>query len=441
MAGFRTGSSTTPPNAPNGLSALASGPDTIDLAWSDNSNDENSFVVQSSLDNSSWSSIATLAANTSFFTDDGLLPESLHYYRVMASNSAGNSAFSDVAFDTTGPLPPTIDDHSNSDVFDRGTVNGTHTATHDSGGSVQTITEQHSGGPKRSRRQAYSHAWTIDVFGGAGGVVASVNAWVSGSEGASFYYSLDGGATQFLMFVVNNSSPASTQTFTLPGGASGPVRIIVEDAAQSNGEPVDSVTVDHMFITSYTDPGSPPLAPSGMNVTATTSDSVSMEFMDHSEDEFGFEIWRANSDPGTDCSAGSVVDMVSSSAGTGLVAHVDSGLTSSTTYWYWASSFNGAGDNGLCSNAAQGTTTSAPAIDLTIVRTYKVKGVKIVDLEYSGAATGNVDVVRNNAVIDTVTNTGAYTDNTGARGGGSYLYKICEEDSTSACSPSRTAVF
>jgi len=441
VAGFRSTPSTTIPNDPSSLSALAAGPDSIDLAWSDNSNDEDNFVVQSSLDNNNWSSIATLAANTSFFTDDGLLPESLHFYRVRASNGAGNSGFSIVAFDTTDPLPPTIEDLANGDLFDRGTVSGSYAATHNLDGSVQTITEQHSGGPKRNRRQAYSHAWTLDVFGGAGGVVVSVTAWVSASEGANFYYSLDGGTSQSLMFSVSNSLPASAQTFTLPGGTSGTVRIVVEDAAQSNGESVDSVFIDHMFITSYTDPGSPPLEPTAMNVTATTSDSISMEFTDKAVDEFGFEIWRATADPGSACDAGSVIDSISSSAGTGLVEHTDSGLAPSTSYWYWARSFNGAGDNGQCSNAAQGSTTSAPAITLTIARAYKQKGVKIVDLEWSGAGTDNVDVIRDTVTVATVANDGAYTDNTGAKGGGSYVYKICEAGSPSACSPEKTAAF
>jgi len=275
--------------------------------------------------------------------------------------------------------------------------------------------------------------------------VASVNAWVSGSEGANFYYSLDGGSTQFLMFTVNNSPPASAQTFVLPGGASGPVRIIVEDAAQSNGEPVDSVFVDNMFITSYADPGSPPQEPLDMNVTATTSDSVTMDFMDDSEDEFGFEIWRANEDPEGDCSAGTVVDTLSSSAGTGPVDHVDSDVTPNTIYWYWASSFNGAGDNGQCSNAAQGTTTSVTGISLTIMRAFRVKGVRIVDLEWTGAGTGNVVyVVRDDGGIVTVipvTNNGAYTDDTGTKGKASIVYKICEEEGPSACSPSKTATF
>ena len=441
IAGFRTAPTGSPPDAPSGLSALASGYDSIDLSWSDNSSNEDNFVVQSSPDNAAWSTIATLAANTTAHTDNGLLPESLHFYRVKASNSEGDSSYSTVASDTTGPLPPSVEDEATGDIPDRGLVSGSFVATHDLGGLVQTITEQHSGGPKRSRKQAYAHGWSFDVFGGVGGVIASVSAWVSGSEGANFYYSLDGGSTQHLMFTVNNTAPAPANTFALPTGTSGAVRIIVEDAAQTNGEPVDSVSIDHMLITSHTEPGDPPLAPSGMVIIDSTSDSVTVEFNDDSEDEFGFELRRDTSDPGTNCNAGTLADTLSASAGTGLVGHTDSGLAPTTSYWYWAVSYNGAGDNGQCSNAAQGITTFAPVIELTIARTFKVKGVKHVDLTWSGAGTANVDVIRDTVIVDTVSNTGAYTDNLESKGGGSYDYQLCEEGSSSACSPVRTASF
>ncbi len=80
--------------------------------------------------------------------------------------------------------------------------------------------------------------------------------------------------------------------------------------------------------------------------------------------KFRFELWRATTDPAGNCSAGSIVDTVGSSAGTGEVTHTDNSAAASTTYWYWAVSFNGAGDNGLCSDAASGTTSAPPAIYL-----------------------------------------------------------------------------
>ena len=275
VAAFRDSPTTEPPAAPGGLNAIAGGYDFIDLTWLDLSSDETSFVVQHSLDGSSWSDIATLAANTEVFTHNGLAPESTHLYRVRAENSAGSSGYSNTSSDTTQPLPPSVDDTATADVAILGTVSGSYVATQNFGGAVQTITETHTGGPKRNRKQSYRHAWTFNVFGGAGGVVVSVDAWVSGSEGATFYYSLDGGASRISMFTVDNTAPAGPRMFTLPPGTSGAVRIEVEDAAQTAGEPVDNVTVDYIVITSYSDAGDPPATPSEAAVTGTTASSRS----------------------------------------------------------------------------------------------------------------------------------------------------------------------
>lgn len=64
---------------------------------------------------------------------------------------------------------------------------------------------------------------------------------------------------------------------------------------------------------------------------------------------------------------------------------------------------------------------------------YKVKGVKHADLTWSGATSTNVDVYRDGSVIATTANDGAYTDNTGQKGGGGYSYQVCEAG-TSTCS-------
>jgi hypothetical protein len=441
MAGFRNAPPTTVPSRPTGLSATAGGPDSIDLVWTDTSTNETSFEVDRSPDGSSWALIATLDSNTTTHTDNGLLPETRYHYRVRARNSAGYSLYSDPDFDDTDPLPVFVEDLAYADVSIKGQVSGTYAATNASGGSYQSITETHSGGPKRSRKQSYRHGWSFDVFGGAGGVVVTANAWVSGSEGANFYYSLDAGATRTLMFTVNNTAPAADVTFALPGGVSGLVRIEVEDATQSNGEAVDTVNVDYLLIASHTEAGDPPLAPSGMSVAGTSSSSVDLLFTDHAEDEFGFEIWRAGSDPGIDCDAGSSIDTIGVNAGTGTVAYTDNTVSPSSTYWFWAKAFNGAGDDGSCSNAVQATTGVAPAIDLYLVDPYKVKGRQKVDLEWSGTTTANVDIVRDGNVVATVADTGAYTDPINAKGGGSYLYKICEQGSSTACSQEVAANF
>ncbi|MFT7563191.1 MAG: hypothetical protein ACI8ZT_000835, partial [Bacteroidia bacterium] len=267
VAGFRASSEATIPNPPNGLAANAGGPDFIDLSWADNSGDETRFELRRSPDNSTWASIATLGAGVTTYTDNGLNPETEYFYQVRAGNSAGDSAWSSSANDTTHSLPPSIDDVAYGETNTKGSVTNSYTATNAFGGAVQSITEASSGGRKSARRQAYDHDWLFDVFGGVGGVIASVDAWVSGSEGATFYYSTDDGTSLNPMFTINNTTQGSPQTFTLPAGTSGQVRIIVQDASQSNGELVDTVFIDHLFITSHTEAGDPPAAPSGMAVS------------------------------------------------------------------------------------------------------------------------------------------------------------------------------
>jgi hypothetical protein len=74
------------------------------------------------------------------------------------------------------------------------------------------------------------------------------------------------------------------------------------------------------------------------------------------------------------------------------------------------------------------------------VNGYKVKGIQMADLTWSGATSGNVDVFRNNSMITTTTNDGFHTDNINNRGGGSYTYRVCEEG-TLTCSNNVTIAF
>ncbi|MEX0748333.1 MAG: S8 family serine peptidase, partial [Rhodothermales bacterium] len=71
---------------------------------------------------------------------------------------------------------------------------------------------------------------------------------------------------------------------------------------------------------------------------------------------------------------------------------------------------------------------------------YKVRGVQHADLSWSGATSASVDVYRNGAKVATTANDGAYTDNIGAKGGGSYTYKVCDAGTTT-CSNNAAVTF
>ena len=436
VAAFRQSAVTEPPAAPSGLIGTAVGPDSIQLNWVDNSNDETTFVLQVSADGSTgWSNIASLGANTVSYEHNGLNPEETYFYRVRAENSAGSSGYSNTASVTTDALPDFVEDRALADLFGRGSMSGGYQSTwYPNDGVVQTLTEQSSGGPRRSRKQSYDHAWSFDVFGGAGGVIVTVHAWVSGDEGAMFWYSVDGGATRNPMFTANNTAPDGGRTFSLPGGVSGGVQIGVNDATQSNGESVDSVTIDQILITSYTSVGDPPGAPTSLSVIEAGSTSVSLNFQDGSDNEWGFEVWRSGSALGS-CFDGDSVGSLG--AADGSVDFIDDSAQPETSYHYWVSAFNGAGDS-ACSNSVVATTGAAPSLSLDSADGYKVKGQQKVDLTWTAAV--DVRVLRDGAEVHTAAaSESSWTDPINRKGGGTYVYQICNVAGT--CSNTLTVTF
>jgi serine protease len=87
------------------------------------------------------------------------------------------------------------------------------------------------------------------------------------------------------------------------------------------------------------------------------------------------------------------------------------------------------------------TVTAPPQGGIVLTATgRKVKGVQEASLAWSGAAGAQVDVFRNSAKVATVANSGAYTDPIGAKGSGSYTYRVCEAG-TSTCSNTVTVTF
>jgi subtilisin family serine protease len=86
-----------PPTAPSGLTATAVSKSQINLAWTDNSDNEAGFKIERSTDGSNFSQIATVGANVTAYSNTGLARNKLYYYRVRAYNDGGDSAYSNVA--------------------------------------------------------------------------------------------------------------------------------------------------------------------------------------------------------------------------------------------------------------------------------------------------------------------------------------------------------
>lgn len=93
------------PTNPSGLAATAVSSSQIDLVWSDNAGNEEGYLIERSLDGTTFVEIAALSANSIGYSDLGLNVLTTYHYRVRAYNFTGDSAFSNTVSATTLGIP------------------------------------------------------------------------------------------------------------------------------------------------------------------------------------------------------------------------------------------------------------------------------------------------------------------------------------------------
>ena len=93
----------------------------LDMSWTDNSDNEDRFIVQFSYDNSTWHGAGSTDANVTERTATGLVEGRTYYFRVAAYNSAGYSDWTtgsyDVPFETVNaPTNIVFGEYNNGSV-------------------------------------------------------------------------------------------------------------------------------------------------------------------------------------------------------------------------------------------------------------------------------------------------------------------------------------
>ena len=88
-----------PPAAPSDLIATTASRNQIDLAWRDNADNEGGFWLEESLDGNTWTQLtaAGIGPNQTTYSRTGLAANKTYYYRIQATNTSGNSAYSNTA--------------------------------------------------------------------------------------------------------------------------------------------------------------------------------------------------------------------------------------------------------------------------------------------------------------------------------------------------------
>src|SRR5262249_32975640 len=96
-----------PPPAPSGLHSSAASSSEIDLTWTDNSSDENSFKIErcTGAGCTNFAPVGTAVANATAFSDTTVAALTTYVYRVRATNAGGDSDPSNTS-ETSTPAAP-----------------------------------------------------------------------------------------------------------------------------------------------------------------------------------------------------------------------------------------------------------------------------------------------------------------------------------------------
>ena len=224
------------PAAPSGLSINPVSSSSLDLDWDDNSVNENGFIIERRSGTSgSFSRIDSTEADTSHITDTGLQPGALYQYRICAYNSGGESGYSNIASGQTLeeiPAPPTNLSTTTQSAF-----------------SISLVWSDNS------NNEAGFKIERASAFAGPYSVIHTTNP-----------------NTQYYL---NSSLLPSTLYF---------YRVTAYNSAGQSAY----TNIDSTLTLSYN-----PAPPQNLQVTATTANSVSLAWIDMSNNETGFAVERA----------------------------------------------------------------------------------------------------------------------------------------------------
>ena len=109
--------------APSSVVANATSPTEISLSWTDNTEQEEKYLLERSTNGTSFTQIAELPANATAYTDSGLETKTTYYYRLKAVNATEESGYSTaVSVKTLGvPDAPSNPRPANGTIYSQST--------------------------------------------------------------------------------------------------------------------------------------------------------------------------------------------------------------------------------------------------------------------------------------------------------------------------------
>ena len=231
------------------------------LTWADNSSNETGFRIERSTDGTSFAEIATVGANVVSYVDAGLPNSTTYSYRLCAYNTAGNSAYSNVATGTTPP-PASNNAPTISNILNQ-TINvGTNT-----GALAFTVGDVETAAGSLTLSRASSNTTLVPtaniVFGGSG---SSRTVTVTPAAGQT------GSAT--ITVTVSDGSLSANDTFVVTVNAVNTAPTISNISNRTINEDSNTGAVAFTIADAETAAGSLTLAATSSNTTVVPGSNI-----------------------------------------------------------------------------------------------------------------------------------------------------------------------
>jgi RHS repeat-associated protein len=340
------------PSAPSNLTAVAVSGTQINLSWSDNSDNEDNFVIEQSTNGGSFTKIATKSPNNTSHSVTGLLPATSYTFHIRAINSADSSAWTQTVTISTQA--------TTSGAISRQVWNNVTTCNI---GSIQVNTPPASEGTLSLLQEPSNYS---DYFG------TRVRGYLAAPENGSytFYISGDDDCALWLSTSENPADTARIAHFTgwtdplqwdkfTSTQKSPPVTLVTGKRYYIEVRHVDGNGNDHMAV-GWTKPGSgtnaspevipgsvlsvfaAPAAPSSLTTTTISSTQIDLSWTDNSDNETGFIIERALANQSNFTQVSTV--------GAGVNSYACTGLDPNTEYQFRVLAKSYAGNSAYTSN-------------------------------------------------------------------------------------------
>ncbi len=380
---------TTQPASPSGLTATAVSSSQVNLGWVDNSTNESGFKIERKTGaGGTYAQIATLAAGVTSYSDSGLTTNTSYYYRVRSSNTAGDSAYSNEANVTTpsaGTVPAApaslnaaaisssqitlnwadVSSETGFKIERKTGAGGTYTQIGTTGTNVTTYSDTNLAAATtffyrvRATNATGDSPYSPEASANTSGIAptaptsltatptssSQINlAWadVVSETGFKIERKTGAGGTYAQIATVG----AAIVTYSDPGLTPSTTYFYRVRATNAVGDSPYSPEA------SATTLGPPPAAPASLTATAASSSQINLSWPDVAN-ETGFKIERK-------LGAGGTYAQIAAT-GANVTSYNNTGLSSSTTYFYRVRATNAGGDSSYSPEASATTSSSPPA--------------------------------------------------------------------------------